>query len=96
VLSEPCGTNPNPPARYKHVVWIVMENKGNSDVIGSSIARAVAAEDSCLAQASRGQSGADVRRRAELRGAQASNFCAVAFRSVTVYGFQSGGDGPAR
>jgi hypothetical protein len=38
VLSEPCGTNPNPPARYKHVVWIVMENKGYSDVIGSSSA----------------------------------------------------------
>ena len=38
MLSEPCGTNPKPPARYKHVVWIVMENKGYSDVIGSSIA----------------------------------------------------------
>jgi hypothetical protein len=38
VASGPCGTNPNPPARYKHVVWIVMENKGYSDVIGSSLA----------------------------------------------------------
>jgi hypothetical protein len=36
--SGPCGTNANPPARYKHVVWIVMENKGYSDVIGSSAA----------------------------------------------------------
>jgi hypothetical protein len=34
----PCGTTPNPPSRYKHVVWIVMENKGYSDVIGSSVA----------------------------------------------------------
>jgi phosphatidylinositol-3-phosphatase len=36
--SGPCGTSPNPPKRYKHVVWIVMENKGYSDVIGSSLA----------------------------------------------------------
>ena len=34
----PCGTKPDPPQRYKHVVWIVMENKGYSDVIGSSLA----------------------------------------------------------
>ena len=37
-LRAPCGTKPKPPPRYKHVVWIVMENKGYSDVIGSSSA----------------------------------------------------------
>jgi hypothetical protein len=31
----PCGTRRKPPVRYKHVVWIVMENKGYSDIIGS-------------------------------------------------------------
>lgn len=31
-----CGTAPSPPARYKHVIWIWMENKSWSDVIGSS------------------------------------------------------------
>jgi phosphatidylinositol-3-phosphatase len=34
----PCGTRSKPPARYKHVVWIVMENKGYSDIIGSPTA----------------------------------------------------------
>lgn len=34
----PCGTRRKPPVRYKHVVWIVMENKGYSDIIGSPLA----------------------------------------------------------
>ena len=34
----PCGTASKPPAKYKHVVWIVMENKSYSDVIGSTTA----------------------------------------------------------
>jgi phosphatidylinositol-3-phosphatase len=34
----PCGTRAKPPVRYRHVVWIVMENKGFSDIIGSSAA----------------------------------------------------------
>jgi len=34
----PCGTRSKPPVRYKHVVWIVMENKGYSDIIGSPAA----------------------------------------------------------
>ena len=35
---DPCGTRSKPPVRYKHVVWIVMENKGYSDIIGSPAA----------------------------------------------------------
>jgi hypothetical protein len=31
-----CGTATSRPARYKHVIWIWMENKSWSDVIGSS------------------------------------------------------------
>lgn len=31
----PCGTRAGPPARYDHVVWIVMENKSYGEVIGS-------------------------------------------------------------
>jgi len=31
----PCGTSASPPARYDHVVWIFMENKTRSQVIGS-------------------------------------------------------------
>ena len=34
----PCGTASKPPAKYKHVVWIVMENKSYSEVIGSTTA----------------------------------------------------------
>jgi hypothetical protein len=34
----PCRTTSKAPARYKHVVWIVMENKSYSDVIGSPTA----------------------------------------------------------
>ena len=33
---RPCGTAKRPPARYRHVVWIVMENKGYGDVIGNA------------------------------------------------------------
>jgi hypothetical protein len=34
----PCGTASTPPARYDHVVWVVMENKAYSSVIGSASA----------------------------------------------------------
>ena len=34
--SGPCGTTSTPPATYQHVVWIVMENKTYSQIIGSS------------------------------------------------------------
>jgi len=34
----PCGTTTTPPARVDHVIWIWMENKAYSDVIGSSSA----------------------------------------------------------
>src|ERR1051325_10789075 len=33
-----CGKHAAKPARYDHVVWIVMENKSFGDVIGSSSA----------------------------------------------------------
>src|SRR5215210_5549442 len=32
----PCGTAATPPATYDHVVWVVMENKAYSQIIGSS------------------------------------------------------------
>jgi hypothetical protein len=36
---KPCGTaTTSPPARYDHVVWVVMENKPYSDVMGSKSA----------------------------------------------------------
>jgi phosphatidylinositol-3-phosphatase len=35
---RPCGKQAAKPARYDHVVWIVMENKSFGDVIGSSSA----------------------------------------------------------
>jgi hypothetical protein len=34
--AAPCGTSPSRPTTYEHVVWIVMENKSFSDVIGSA------------------------------------------------------------
>ena len=34
--SAPCGAVATPPATYQHVVWIVMENKTYSQIIGSS------------------------------------------------------------
>jgi hypothetical protein len=34
--SGPCGATTAPPATYQHVVWIVMENKTYSQIIGSS------------------------------------------------------------
>jgi hypothetical protein len=34
--SAPCGAGTTPPATYQHVVWIVMENKTYSQIIGSS------------------------------------------------------------
>ncbi len=34
--SGPCGATNAPPATYQHVVWIVMENKTYSQIIGSS------------------------------------------------------------
>lgn len=34
----PCGTARTPPSRYQHVIWIIMENKSYSSVIGSSSA----------------------------------------------------------
>jgi hypothetical protein len=34
----PCGTTSTPPRQYLHVIWIIMENKSYSSVIGSSSA----------------------------------------------------------
>jgi hypothetical protein len=34
----PCGTTSTQPSRYQHVMWIIMENKSYSSVIGSSSA----------------------------------------------------------
>ena len=34
----PCGKAKRPPARYDHVVWVLMENKAYSSIIGSSSA----------------------------------------------------------
>ena len=34
--AKPCGVAPAPPVVYRHVVWIVMENKAWYDVMGSS------------------------------------------------------------
>jgi phosphatidylinositol-3-phosphatase len=34
--AAPCGTVATPPASYDHVVWVVMENKPYSAIIGSS------------------------------------------------------------
>jgi hypothetical protein len=34
----PCGRAKRPPTRYDHVVWVVMENKAYSSIIGSSSA----------------------------------------------------------
>ena len=31
----PCGTAARPPATYRHVVWLVMENKDYEDIIGA-------------------------------------------------------------
>jgi phosphatidylinositol-3-phosphatase len=36
---KPCAQPGSPPARYDHVVWIVMENKSYSQVLDSSSAR---------------------------------------------------------
>jgi len=36
--TAPCGVVATPPAAWHHVVWIVMENKAYSEVIGSSAA----------------------------------------------------------
>jgi hypothetical protein len=35
-VTRPCGTSRKPPRIYRHIVWIVMENKGYSQIIGSS------------------------------------------------------------
>jgi hypothetical protein len=34
--AKPCGVAPTPPPVYRHVVWIVMENKSWHDVMGGS------------------------------------------------------------
>jgi phosphatidylinositol-3-phosphatase len=34
--AKPCGVAPTPPAVYRHVVWIVLENKAWHDVMGST------------------------------------------------------------
>ena len=31
----PCGTRARPPRRWRHVVWIVMENKAANQIIGA-------------------------------------------------------------
>jgi len=36
--STPCGVSAAPPAAWRHVVWILMENKAYSEIIGSSSA----------------------------------------------------------
>jgi len=38
VSGGPCGTTSTPPRQYLHVIWIIMENKSYSSVIGSSSA----------------------------------------------------------
>src|SRR5713101_2827189 len=38
VSGGPCGTASTPPRLYQHVIWIIMENKSYSSVIGSSSA----------------------------------------------------------
>jgi hypothetical protein len=41
-VSAPCGWRTRPPARYAHVVWVVLENHSYEDVVGpagSSVAR---------------------------------------------------------
>jgi len=35
VSAGPCGTTSTPPRQYLHVIWIIMENKSYSSVIGS-------------------------------------------------------------
>lgn len=35
-VTQPCGTLRKPPKIYRHVVWIVMENKGYSQIVGST------------------------------------------------------------
>jgi Phosphoesterase family len=35
VSGGPCGSARTPPRRYQHVIWIIMENKSYSSVIGS-------------------------------------------------------------
>jgi phosphatidylinositol-3-phosphatase len=35
VSGGPCGSASTPPRRYQHVIWIIMENKSYSSVIGS-------------------------------------------------------------
>src|SRR6266487_2910970 len=35
VSGGPCRTASTPPRRYQHVIWIIMENKSYSSVIGS-------------------------------------------------------------
>jgi phosphatidylinositol-3-phosphatase len=35
-VAKPCGGRRRPPATFRHVIWIVMENRSYSDVIGSS------------------------------------------------------------
>jgi len=37
-LPGPCGTATAPPRHYRHVIWIIMENKSYSSVIGSPAA----------------------------------------------------------
>jgi hypothetical protein len=34
--AAPCGTVARPPTTYEHVVWVVMENKAYSQIIGSN------------------------------------------------------------
>src|SRR5205823_5894011 len=34
----PCGRTSTPPAQYDHVVWVIMENKAYSSIIGSASA----------------------------------------------------------
>jgi phosphatidylinositol-3-phosphatase len=34
----PCGTSSTPPTTYRHVIWILMENRSYSEIVGSSSA----------------------------------------------------------
>jgi phosphoesterase family protein len=39
LASRPCGTSPTPPQTFEHVIWLWMENKTYSEVIGKGDAR---------------------------------------------------------
>ena len=34
--AQPCGVSQHPPQNYQHVVWILMENRGYGEIVGSA------------------------------------------------------------